>query len=104
MALAVYSTRFILRPFMTGYQSYLVPVGYVAVVRDLDVVTEPTSGNVILLAIAGNTIFISELGVEPAFTNQEWRGRAVAYPGDLISLDTSDTASGHVSGYLLTSP
>lgn len=104
MAVPVYSTRFILRASVVGPQSFAVPPGYLAVVRDVDVTTEPTGGCNVLLFVGGALLWIVELGLEPQFTYQAWRGRAVANALDIIELDTTDTASGHVSGYLLTSP
>lgn len=87
-----------------GPQSFLVPAGYVGVVRDVDVTTEPTGGCNVLLLVSLALIWIVELGLEPQFTYQAWRGRAVCPGPGVITLDTTDTASGHVSGYLLTSP
>lgn len=104
MAFSLYSTRFILRTSATGPQSYPVPAGMLAVVRDMDVTLEPTGGANVLLFIAGALIFIAQFGLEPQFTDVQWRGRAVAYPGELVELDTTDTGSGHVGGYLLTAP
>ena len=104
MAIPVYSTRFILEHGATGPHSYLVPAGFVAIIRDVDVTTQPTGGCNILLVVDLALLWIVELGLEPQFTYQSWRGRQVVPGGGVMTLDTTDTADYAVSGYLLTSP
>jgi hypothetical protein len=104
VAIAVFSTRFLLATHGTGPRTFIVPDGFVAVVRDLDVECDPTTGCDVALAVGGVTIFLEELGVVVHYSYVSWRGRAVCYPLDEIVLNTTDNAQGQVSGYLLVAP
>jgi len=101
VAQPVYSTRLLGAHNNIGPVPFLVPAGYTVVVRDLDCVTEPTGGCNILLLVAGFLVFIRQLGLEPQFSYTEWRGRIVAFEGEVIQVDTTDTSDFALSGYLL---
>lgn len=101
MAQPVYSTRFLSGHNPVGEQIFIVPTGYTAVVRDLDVTAPPSGGYNVLLFVAGLLIFIAQYGLEPQFTNTEWRGRAVVREGEEIGFTATDDVDFQLSGYLL---
>lgn len=101
----VYSTRFLAWAASELPPAYVVPTGYVAVVRDADVYS--AGGEIINWRLGVNTVAIFAAG---AFTiiaeaqTAEWRGRQVLEPGDELYFQSDGPTDGLVSGYLLGLP
>jgi len=104
MASVVYSYRFLSAANADPEALFIVPVGYVAVVRDLDAVLSPAGATVFQLFVAGAQVFIAQFGIELSYSNIEWRGRQVAFPGETIAVYVDNDCSVSVSGYLLLNP
>ena len=101
----VYSTRFINVAGFTGDAAFEVPSGYIAVVRDIDVVVfEPGAGTV-EAGLGGSSVFwgytwsfVTVLGWE------SWRGRQVLNAGEQLVLHSNAAMDMMASGYLLSLP
>lgn len=104
MSLAVYSTQFFLKTVATGNFSIPVPAGYVAVLRDADLTWQSSSAGVFSLWINDANIVTIPFNAGELYKHGQWSGRAVAKSGDLLSAQSDQYASYHVSGYLLTLP
>ena len=104
MAQPVYSTQFIASPTFLGTYDFIVPTGFVAVVRDLDIVLQPTGSAVLQLFVNGCGIWIAETGFQPGFSYWSWRGRQVCTSPGAVRAVLSDNGSVVVSGYLLSLP
>jgi hypothetical protein len=104
-----YSTQLLAgQPAAGAPISYVVPSGYVGVLRELDV----------LNLYDGDTVFVAYLTVPGPvtlqFVNQDiptfgatyqWRGRLVMNAGDSLELGTTETYCDAIaSGYLLSAP
>lgn len=101
----VYSTRFIAWSATGTPPAYTVPVGYVAVVRDLDVTSG--GGSIInwQLQIAGGAKFaVGQFTVESIAQLASWRGRVVLNAGDVLAFASDGATDGVCGGYLLLSP
>jgi hypothetical protein len=106
MAAPVYSTRFLAGHGVTSGSSYVVPVGMVAVVRDLDGYGNMGLGDTARLYLQGH------LGQAVAFldwpsnseSHQEWRGRVVYLAGESVTVNIlgGSPIDYYVGGYLLT--
>lgn len=109
---AVYSTQFI--ALAEGDQVYEVPTGFIAIIRDMNYVSNP-------LRSVGNTFCIVQIeNVETGYTlsiweqvppyvqggqSYHWEGRIVIPANWRIVGQVGDVNSGLVvSGYLLTAP
>lgn len=97
-----YSTRALAWAATTSPPSYVVPAGYLFVVRDVDV--SSGGGSVInwVWGIAG----ICKLGggqftITAVNQFQTWRGRQVVQPGEAVYFTSDGATDGAVSGYLL---
>lgn len=106
---SIYSTRFIQASGLSSSTSYLVPTGFVAIVRDLDAYCDATLGfaTLFLHGALGQAIAWHhwDATTEDQFA---WRGRQVYYSGEDIEVAVA-TGIGvaidvTVSGYLLTAP
>ncbi len=107
MALPVFSTRFLAahdQPAIVP-ATYIVPAGFVAVVRDLDVYCGDVLGGDEFFArgSAGQvfwqaTIALGETGW------RFWRGRQVLYAGEQLQMFSTKVFDLSASGYLLTAP
>lgn len=107
MASAVYSTRFIGQEFSTSYAEYTAPVGYVTIIRDIDVVNNgATPGFFVFLSNLTENYAIWLAKFSDSQQTLSWRGRQVIAAGETIALGQSGTSTlqGCVSGYLLTLP
>lgn len=83
--------------------AFVVPNGYVAVVRDLDVYSG--GGSIIdwQLEIAGVCkIAAGQFTVESLPQTAQWRGRQILEPGEALGFSSDGATDGAVSGYLLT--
>lgn len=101
---AVYSTRFIAATMASGLHSaYTVPAGKVAIVRDVDVVSQGSTFPTTLgLYAPGVSAFLFVVTLASSALWAGWRGRQVFTAGEV--LDTYDAYGGSsifVSGYLL---
>lgn len=101
----VYSTQFLAIPQLTAEETYTVPSGQTAVIRDIDCCGQGsgTAGALLGFFPAGISpgvfLFVPEVD---EFEVQSWRGRAVLRAGDvLVAYPTAGVMSVHVSGYLL---
>lgn len=101
-----YSTQFFLGTVDTvGQLLYTVPEGFVAVVRDVEVLHVSSDSGTFSIydqspgPAAATFWFVSV----DDLTWAQWRGRAVLNPGDELSASVSDGGSyqAFVSGYLL---
>jgi hypothetical protein len=104
-AVPIYSTRFIAESGFTGSAAFLVPAGYVAVVRDIDCVVYTSAGATIQAGIGGVTNFWAvTIGVIAVTYWTSWRGRTVLNPGEQLVIGTDAAADFTASGYLLSLP
>lgn len=105
----IYSTRFLRQSLATGVAAaYLVPAGFVAVVRAIDVVQAADNGGTapngsLLIAEDAGQIAFAVLNTSALFSAASWRGRQVIEAGDSLLLVVIGYTS-HVSanGYLLS--
>jgi len=104
-AVPIYSTRFLAEAGFTGSAAFLVPAGYVAVVRDIDSVVYTGAGATIQAGIGGSAVFwaVTE-GVVAVTATNSWRGRVVLNAGEQLVVSTDAAVDFVASGYLLTSP
>jgi hypothetical protein len=100
-----YSHRFIAEAGFTGSAAFLVPAGFVAVVRDIDAVIFTPGAGTIEAGIGGSAVFwgftwsfVAVLGWE------SWRGRIVLNPGEQLVITTNTGMDFSASGYLLSLP
>ena len=107
MARPVYSSRFIQAKGLTSSIQFMVPSGFIAVVRDLDsFIGSPVGNNDIFLHGAlGQAIWWSSATIgESQYAS--WRGRQVYEPGEIVEVEVNvgsfDAYDVTVSGYLLT--
>jgi hypothetical protein len=107
MATPVYSTLFIAARGVNINAGYVVPAGFVAVVRDIEIAFLATPNNTAadVLDHATSTILTYHLQLNP-FEEHHWEGRQVVDTGAEILASSAGPAdtSIRVSGYLLTLP
>lgn len=99
---SVYSTRFIGFAADESPPAFTVPAGYVAVVRDVDVVSG--GGSIInwqVSIVEGGKFAAGQFTVESLIQHQEWRGRVVLQPGEHLVFAADGALDGAVCGYLL---
>lgn len=105
MGLHVYSTRFMAWAAEEFPPTFEVPDGYVAIVRDVDVV----SGGGAMINWVWGLNGIAKIGggqftIEALNQFQTWRGRQLANAGEFIYAQSDGPTDGAISGYLLTLP
>lgn len=99
---SVYSTSFIQWAADETPPAFVVPDGYVAVVRDLDVVWGGGAMVNWQMGIAtGAKIAGGQFTEETLIQHQEWRGRQVLNAGQALYVSADGPIDGAVSGYLL---
>lgn len=102
--MAVYSERFFLGQLPATWQElYLVPVGAVVVLRDVEFTVPATSPTTIALSVqsasGGSAPFVSAVISAPPL-HYQWQGRVVLNAGDSLWGYTGDAgASGLICGY-----
>ena len=100
-----YSHRF-LAVWGTGVvQTYTPAAGYVAVVRNIDLVTgTATTGS--FSVYINNVCFIAQVPSAQYVINStwHWETRCVVYSGEVLTMNAGAAGYAHVSGYLLSSP
>lgn len=105
MPRAVYSTRFIAVPFgPPASAGYVVPTGFVAVIRDIAVRFTGGSGGPFVVQVADPALIIAVLEGADAITGMaEWSGRQICNEGEEVDASNEGSADGScmVSGYLL---
>lgn len=98
-----YSHRFLAWAASETPPSFVVPTGYVAIVRDLDVWS---GGGAMInwqLAVNGIAKFAAgQFTVESLAQVATWRGRQVINAGEQLVFQSDGPTDGLVSGYLLT--
>ena len=106
MATAVYSTKFISMAGLEANASYVVPAGFVAIVRDIAcLVLGPSDESVCQVgAEAGVPIMLWLFGAGQSYPYYQWQGRQVVDEGQTIAAATAGgtSCSIRVSGYLLS--
>ena len=103
MAGDIYSTRFlILTGESSGTVSYIVPAGFVAVVRDIGMVAAASSSG-LLCDIGGvGMLFASFVGTGTDWEQYHWSGRQVINAEEALVVGiAAGTLYGAISGYLL---
>lgn len=103
MAPVVYSHRFLAWESVAIPPPYLVPEGYVAVVRDVDVWSG--GGSIINYGLDINGIarfWGGQFTVESVPQWAGWRGRQILNAGEYLYFTANGALDGCISGYLLT--
>lgn len=103
----VYSTCFFRAFTAVGPLQFTCPAGFVAVLRDVDVVAESNaSSDVLEVAIEGLGFIWGVQGSGGAFQTAQWRGRSVFTAGQVLEATVTGPGTWHVSacGYLLSLP
>lgn len=99
----VYSTRFLAWAEEELATPYVVPTGYLVIVRDVDV---SSNGGAITNWVWGINgickISGGQFTIEALLQHQEWRGRQVVNAGEAIYFQSDQPTDGAISGYLLT--
>ena len=107
MARPVYSKRFMQWLGVNAPQTYVVPSGFTAVIRDFDIYVDNSSlissVNVYLLGGLGQILDWFTTDADTTVVHQ-WRGRQVIYEGETMYVEMDGVSSGAVCGYLLTNP
>lgn len=107
MARAVYSTRFLaVAGGADASETYTVPAGFIAVVRDIDVTLSGDASALAQVALESpNLVFAYIPASGTASESWQWQGRQVCNEGETLAavLSTDTFGSIAVSGYLLTS-
>lgn len=105
MSVPVYSTLFIDSPGLVGDAGFLVPDGFVAVVRDIDAVAPAGAGAQIYAGIGGSSEFWTYQWTVVATADwRSWRGRVVIPGGGQLVIHTDAPVDVIACGYLLTAP
>lgn len=84
---------------------YQVPVGYVAIVRDIDVLSH--GGAMINWVVSVNSVADFAAGqftIEALNQTAQWRGRQILNAGEELVFQSDGPTDGLISGYLLTLP
>lgn len=109
MARPAYSTAFIHEQIIVdGFTEYVVPDGYIVVLRDLDVIVEQGLNESAQVTVTTEGITFQYVRAPPGpNVIFQWQGRQVKSAGTVISAEITsldDTAVANVllSGYLLT--
>jgi hypothetical protein len=105
MARAVYSQRFIQEAGLNGSSSYVVPAGFKAVLRDLDVYNGAGgTASVFLQGALGQAIWVHRWALGDGASPQDWHGRQVLETGESVTIRTDVPMDVTLSGYLLSLP
>lgn len=106
MARAVYSTRFIgFESAVNATDSYTVPSGFVAVIRDITAFLASSAVTLAQVFIEEpNCVLLDATGSGLTPTIAQWTGRTVCNEGEHIEavIDAAAACSIAVSGYLLS--
>jgi len=101
----VYSTRFLAWAASEIPPVYVVPSGYVAIVRDLDVYSFGGEMTNWKFGINGVCWFAAgQFTIEALAQTGQWRGRQVVQAGEEILFESDGPTDGIASGYLLGLP
>jgi hypothetical protein len=105
----LYSTRFLLERSGAGAgPKYVVPNGYIAIVRDISATSATGTTDTVALGVyAGAAGLEAQFATGEVFSNTQafhWEGRVVVYAGEDIQVSSTDLVSYTVSGYLLYAP
>lgn len=107
---SVYSTLFLANNTDSGELNYIVPDGFVAVLRDVDVYNNSFVAAELFLEDneTGQTIWrVDNNAVIPdsSLGSSQWKGRQVFNPGGgFVFVASSGTWDVRASGYLLSAP
>lgn len=104
MSRPLYSTLFFSAPGLAGLESYNVPAGYVAVIRDIDVYyVTGLAGADCQVQMQGGAVFaFFSFGPTDPSAVKSWRGRQVIPGLRTLEIITTGALDVSVSGYLLT--
>jgi hypothetical protein len=101
----VYSTQFLAEAGANPHGTYVVPVGFVAIVRDIDVWFDSSLvGQTVTAFVNGVGFWVVALGATALPGVEQWRGRQVCNEPGAIDVDMSGDGSFVCSGYLLSLP
>ena len=102
----IYSTRFIDNPSLSVGDSYTVPTGYTAIVRDIDAAIGVNLGAFEFRFVGtGAAVLWVWSGPSSAGESAQWRGRQVFYEGEAFGFFASGATFGYSAcGYLLLNP
>lgn len=101
----VYSTRFFANLLVNSSVAFLVPGGYIAVVRHVDCSQTSPGGFICQVGIAGHANFFSvDMGLTTTVSWASWAGRQVLNAGEQLVANGVGTGDVVASGYLLTTP
>ena len=104
-AFPVYSRRFIDVAGFTGSVAFLVPTGFVCVVRDITAWVGISAGASVQAGLGGSAVFWGfTFGVVTVQATAEWQGHHVINEGEQLVLASSASVDLMASGYLLTLP
>jgi len=98
----VYSTRFLGWASSEAVEPYVVPSGYLIIVRDIDVYSG--GGAMINWQVYVNAFAKFAAGqftIESVAQTAQWRGRQVLYAGEELVFASDGPTDGLISGYLL---
>jgi len=106
----VFSELFVLNNPDTGYSTYQVPAGFVAVIRDFSIfaIDALSLGNLaVSLSEVAPLVIVASLGAIGETLYAQWQGRVVVPAGGFIVPQLAWVGTGphcYVGGYLLTAP
>lgn len=99
----VYSTRFFANQLVSSDVAFLVPGGFVAVVRRIDISQVAPGGFTCQVGIGGAANFFAvAMGLTPDVSWAWWDGRQVVNAGEQIVAHGVGTGDVVCSGYLLS--
>lgn len=101
----VYSTRLLAWAASEFVPPFVVPSGYVCVVRDADIYSG--GGAIINWVLSVNAVAKFAAGqftIEALGQTAQWRGRQVLNAGEQLLFESDGSTDGLVSGYLLLLP
>lgn len=101
----VYSQRFIGWAAETIPPLFAVPTGYVAIVRDVDVLSHGGAMINWVVSVNGVADFAAgQFTIEALNQTGQWRGRQVVNAGEELVFESDGPTDGLISGYLLSLP
>lgn len=101
----VYSQLLLNVPNLHGTGAFLVPTGFVLVVRDVELFESSPGGALVELAAGGGTVFAAfGPNLTTTYNHYSWQGRVVVQAGDQFEVNASLACNVLAMGYLLTLP
>lgn len=107
MSYPVYSTRFLVGELSSGFDSYTVPNGSVAVLQNLDCLNNSAGAvtiDLLCVPVATGASIFFWTGSPPSRTSMQWKGKQVLNAGDRVAIGTNADIFYMLSGFLLSLP